>query len=154
MMGRVECTQNVKKDLDRPRIDHFPKIVSISTRWSDNDAYRHVNNVVYFSFFDTAVNQNLIEHGLLDVERSPVVGLVVDNQCQYFASLAFPDEVKVGIKVIQLGNSSVQYLLGIFKNAEPTICALGKFTHVYVDRESNKPVSIPLPIREMLEKIR
>lgn len=152
-MGQTDSNKNSIKPLDKPTLDHFPKVVSISTRWSDNDVYRHVNNVIYFSFFDTAVNQNLIEHGLLDVENSPVIGLVVDNQCQYFASLAFPDEVKVGIKVIKLGNSSVQYLLGIYKNAEPSICALGKFTHVYVDRESNKPVPIPKLIRAMLENI-
>lgn len=140
-------------ELTKPNKDSFSKFIEISTRWSDNDVYRHVNNVIYFSFFDTAVNQNLIEHGLLDVENSPFVGLVVDNQCQYFASITFPDQIKVGLKVIKLGNSSVQYLLGIFKNQDPNICALGKFTHVYVDRSTNRPVPIPGEIRLMLEKL-
>lgn len=134
-------------------LDDFPKIIEITTRWHDNDVYRHVNNVIYFSFFDTAVNQNLIDHGLLDVEQSPVIGLVVDNQCQYFASIAFPDLVKVGLKVIKLGNSSVQYLLGIYKNDDPKLCALGKFTHVYVDRTTNRPVPIPKPLRDMFQSI-
>lgn len=140
-------------ELTKPTVDSFSKFFQISTRWSDNDVYRHVNNVIYFSFFDTAVNQNLIENGLLDVENSPYVGLVVDNQCQYFSPIAFPDQVKVGVKVIKLGNSSVQYLLGIFKNQDPNICALGKFTHVYVDRSTNRPVPIPAEIRSMLEKL-
>ncbi len=140
-------------ELTKPSLNSFTKFVEISTRWSDNDVYRHVNNVIYFSFFDTAVNQNLIEHGLLDVENSPCVGLVVDNQCQYFSSISFPDQIKVGLKVIKLGNSSVQYLLGHFKSQDPNICAQGKFTHVYVDRSTNRPVPIPGEIRLMLEKL-
>ena len=131
----------------------FFKFVDITTRWSDNDVYHHVNNVVYFSYFDTAVNQNLIEHGLLDFENGEVVGLVVNNQCQFFASIAFPDTVTVGFSVEKIGNSSVTYRLGIFKNDENTLSALGIYTHVYVDRKTQKPISIPPKIRHMFESI-
>jgi acyl-CoA thioester hydrolase len=131
----------------------FFKFVDITTRWSDNDVYHHVNNVVYFSYFDTAVNQNLIEHGLLDFENGEVVGLVVNNQCQFFASIAFPDTVTVGFSVEKIGNSSVTYRLGIFKNDENTLSALGIYTHVYVDRKTQKPISIPPKIRLMFESI-
>lgn len=144
--------QATKVDV-KPTRSSFSKFIEISTRWEDNDSYRHVNNVVYFSFFDTAVNQNLIENGVLDVESSASVGLVVDNQCQYFDSISFPDKVQVGLSVIKIGNSSVQYLLGIFKNNHENICALGKFTHVYVDRANNRPVSIPVSIKSVLENL-
>lgn len=129
----------------------FPKLVTITTRWSDNDIYQHVNNVVYFSFFDTAVNLNLVEQGLLNIQSSSVVGLVVDNQCQFFSSISFPDKVFVGIAVEKIGNSSVIYRLGIFKNDQTHLCALGRFTHVYVDRNSQKPTPIPSSIRTALE---
>ena len=133
--------------------DDFPKIVKISTRWSDNDVYQHVNNVVYFSFFDTAVNLNLVEQGFIDFKESKVVGLVVDNHCQFFSSITFPDDVFVGIAVEKLGNSSVTYCLGIFKNDEPNLCALGRFTHVYVDRRNQRPTTIPAEIRISLSKL-
>lgn len=125
-------------------------MIRISTRWSDNDVYQHVNNVVYFSFFDTAVNQNLLEQGLVDFRSSNVVGLVVDNHCQFFSSIAFPDEVFVGVAVEKIGNSSVVYRLGIFKNDSPELCALGRFTHVYVNRNDQKPTPIPQKIRSAL----
>lgn len=131
----------------------FPKLVTITTRWADNDVYQHVNNVVYFSFFDTAVNLFLLQEGLLDFQQSPSVGLVVDNQCQYFSSIKFPDEVHVGIAVEKIGHSSVVYRLGIFKNAEPSLCALGKFTHVYVDRVTQKPTGISDTMRAILGQI-
>ena len=138
----------------KPERKDFKKFIEITTRWEDNDSYRHINNVVYFSFFDTAVNQNLIEKGVLDVESSSVVGLVVDNHCQYFDSISFPDKVTVGISVIKIGSSSVQYSLGIFKNTTIEICALGKFTHVYVDRVTNRPVPIPSEIRSVLVELK
>jgi acyl-CoA thioester hydrolase len=131
--------------------EDFPKLVTISTRWSDNDIYLHVNNVIYFSYFDTAVNQNLLEHGVLEIENSDVIGLVVNNQCQFFASIAFPDVVYVGVAVEKIGNSSVTYRLGIFKNQENTLSALGSFTHVYVDRQTHRPVSIPEKNRSLFE---
>ena len=133
--------------------EDFPKLVIISTRWSDNDIYLHVNNVIYFSYFDTAVNQNLLENGVLEIENSDVVGLVVNNQCQFFASIAFPDVVYVGVAVEKIGNSSVTYRLGIFKNQENTLSALGSYTHVYVYRQTHRPVSIPEKTRALFEKM-
>ena len=131
----------------------FAKFVTISTRWSDNDMYQHVNNVIYFSFFDTAVNQNLVENGHLEFSTSTIVGLVVRNECQFFASIAFPDIVQVGISVEKIGNSSVTYRLGIFKNRDESLCALGSYTHVYVNRETQKSISIPDPMRAFFQSI-
>ena len=131
----------------------FAKFVTISTRWSDNDMYQHVNNVIYFSFFDTAVNQNLVENGHLEFSTSTIVGLVVRNECQFFASIAFPDIVQVGISVEKIGNSSVTYRLGIFKNRNESLCALGSYTHVYVNRETQKSISIPDPMRAFFQSM-
>jgi len=131
----------------------FAKFVTISTRWSDNDMYQHVNNVIYFSFFDTAVNQNLVENGHLEFSTSTIVGLVVRNECQFFASIAFPDIVQVGISVEKIGNSSVTYRLGIFKNTDESLCALGSYTHVYVNRETQKSISIPDPMRAFFQSM-
>ena len=124
----------------------YPHFTAISTRWSDNDAYRHVNNVVYYGFFDTALNQMLIEAGALDIEGSPAVGLVVETQCRYFAPLSFPDRVNVGLRVAHLGRSSIRYELAVFRNDEPQACAQGHFVHVYVDRASQRPVALPAPV--------
>jgi acyl-CoA thioester hydrolase len=124
----------------------YPHFTAISTRWSDNDAYRHVNNVVYYGFFDTAVNQMLIHAGALDIEDSPAVGLVVETQCRYFAPLSFPDRVSVGLRVAHLGRSSIRYELAVFRNDEPQACAHGHFVHVYVDRASNRPVALPAAV--------
>jgi len=131
----------------------FSKFVTISTRWSDNDMYQHINNVIYFSFFDTAVNQNLVENGHLEFSTSTIVGLVVRNECQFFASIAFPDIVQVGISVEKIGNSSVTYRLGIFKNTDESLCALGSYTHVYVNRETQKSISIPDPMRAFFQSM-
>jgi len=129
------------------RRDAYALFTAISTRWSDNDAYRHVNNVVYYGFFDTAVNQHLIEAGVLDVDQSPTVGLVVETQCRYFAPVSFPDRVTVGLRVAHLGNSSLRYELGVFRNDEEVAVAEGHFVHVYVDRASNRPVPLPAAVR-------
>jgi acyl-CoA thioester hydrolase len=119
----------------------------------DNDAYGHLNNVVYYSLFDTAVNQHLIGLGLLDVERSPVIGLVVESACRYFAPLAFPDAVEAGLRVAALGRSSVQYEVALFRKGEDAPAAQGRFVHVYVGRESRRPEPIPDPIRATLEPL-
>jgi acyl-CoA thioester hydrolase len=119
----------------------------------DNDAYGHLNNVVYYSLFDTAVNQHLIGLGLLDVERSPVIGLVVESACRYFAPLAFPDAVEAGLRVAALGRSSVQYEVALFRKGEDAPAAQGRFVHVYVSRESRRPEPIPDPIRAALEPL-
>ena len=133
--------------------EDFPRIITMTTRWSDNDIYLHVNNVVYFSYFDTAVNQNLVETGVLTIENSEVVGLVVNNQCQFFASISFPDTVHVGLSVEKIGNSSVTYRLGIFKNDENQLSALGSYTHVYVNRKTQRPVPIPEKTRAVFESL-
>jgi acyl-CoA thioester hydrolase len=113
-----------------------------------------VNNVVYYSYFDTAVNQYLIKSGALDLEKSTVIGLVVETQCRYFSSLAFPDTVHVGVRVAHLGNSSVRYELAIFRNDDDTAAAQGHFVHVYVDRQTNRPVALPEALREVLSPLR
>lgn len=130
--------------------DAFAHFTAIDTRWSDNDAYRHVNNVVYYGFFDTAVNRLLIEAGALDLEASPAVGLVVETQCRYFAPISFPDRVHVGLRVARLGGSSIRYELGVFRNDEASASAEGHFVHVYVDRASNRPVPVPAAVRRVV----
>lgn len=122
----------------------------ITTRWMDNDVYRHVNNVVYYSFFDTAVNQYLIEAGVLDIEASDVVGLVVETQCRYFSPLSFPGKINAGIRVAHLGTSSVRYEVGLFADGADVASAQGHFVHVYVDRVTNRPVPLPQALRDAL----
>lgn len=126
----------------------------ITTRWADNDAYGHVNNVVYYGWFDTVVNQFLIAAGVLEIETSPVIGLVVETGCNYFESIAFPEAVSAGLRVARLGSSSVRYEVGIFRADRPTAAAQGHFVHVYVDRASRRPAPIPAPMRALLESIR
>ena len=131
----------------------YAHLSSIDTRWMDNDAYGHVNNVVYYSFFDTAVNTYLIQVGGLDIHDGEVVGFVVSSACDYFASIAFPDLIEIGMRVGKLGNSSVQYELAVFKVGEAEACAAGRFVHVFVDRASNQPVPIPPRLRAALERL-
>lgn len=131
----------------------FPHFLEIPTRWMDNDAYQHVNNVVYYSYFDTAVNRLLIDRGLLDIYRDTVVGMVVDTGCSYFSSIAFPDTVHAGLRVAKLGNTSVRYELALFRNDEASPAAAGHFVHVYVDRISNRPVPVPSAVRQMLASL-
>lgn len=123
----------------------------ITTRWHDNDLYGHVNNVVYYSYFDSAVNAYLIERGGLDIHNGEVVGFVVSSSCDYFASIAFPDQIEVGLRVGRLGNSSVQYELAIFKRGEDEASAAGRFVHVFVERATNRPTPIPARLRAALE---
>jgi len=123
----------------------------VTTRWHDNDLYGHVNNVVYYSYFDSAVNTFLIEHGGLDIHAGQEVGFVVSSSCDYFASIAFPERIEVGLRVARLGNSSVQYELAVFKENQDEACAAGRFVHVFVDRQSNRPVPIPDSLRAALE---
>ncbi len=131
----------------RQNYRHFREI---TTRWMDNDVYQHVNNVVYYSFFDTAVGHYLIETGALDVEASPVIGLVVETRCQYFSSLSFPSKVHVGLRVGRLGTTSVRYEIGIFRDADDVAAAQGHFIHVYVDRATNRPIPLPDKLRQVL----
>lgn len=125
----------------------------ITTRWSDNDVYHHVNNVVYYSYFDTVANSYLMQAGGLDFSTDPVVGFVVNSNCDYFAPIAFPQGITGALRVDKLGNSSVIYGIAIFADDDPTAAASGTFTHVFVDRESNRPVPIPEPMRAALQKL-
>ena len=132
----------------------YPYFARITTRWMDNDAYAHVNNVVYYSFFDTAVNQLLIRSGVLDVQRSPIIGFVVETQCRFFKPITFPDVIDAGIRVARVGKSSVRYEIGIFRSDDETAAAQGYFVHVYVDRVSIRPVpALPEALREVLRPL-
>ena len=122
----------------------------IGTRWLDNDLYGHVNNVVYYSWFDTAVNGYLIEQGALDLHGSGAIGLVVQTHCDYFAPIAFPEQVRAGLRVARLGRSSVRYEIGLFAQDQPLTAAKGHFIHVYVDRHSRRPVPLPERLRAVL----
>ena len=125
----------------------------IPTRWADNDVYGHVNNVVYYSWFDTAVNAYLIEQGALDIHRGQTIGLVIETQCNYFAPLAFPQVVEAGIRVAKLGQSSVRYEIGLFAHGEPLCAAAGHFVHVYVDKVTRRPCALPVALRAVLEPL-
>jgi acyl-CoA thioester hydrolase len=125
----------------------------VPTRWSDNDAYGHVNNTVYYAWFDTVVNAWLIEAGLLDVERGDPIGLVVETGCRYARPLAYPETVEIGLAVERLGTSSVRYSLGVFAKGEAEPAAEGFFVHVYVGRESRRPVPLPEEWRGKLREI-
>lgn len=128
----------------------YAHFMPLATRWMDNDVYGHVNNVQYYSYFDTAVNHYLIQSGWLDIQGGEVVGLVVETRCSYAASVAFPDELDVGLRVEKIGNSSVRYGIAIFRRGEDLAAAEGHFIHVYVDRKSNAPVRVPDALREVL----
>ncbi|WP_201859563.1 acyl-CoA thioesterase [Microvirga soli] len=137
----------------RPARSEFKLFRPIATRWMDNDAYGHVNNVHYYSYFDSAVNGWLVEKGLLTITESPTIGLVVESGCTYFESVAFPDALEAGIAVAHLGRSSVRYRIAIFKQGAQAAAAQGHFVHVYVDRETQKPVEIPRETRAMLSEL-
>ena len=127
---------------------------SLATRWADNDIYGHMNNVVHYGLFDTAVNGWLIDNGLLDPAAGAQIGLVVETGCRYLAELAFPDLVTAGLRVAHLGTSSVRYEIGLFRNAEERAAAEGFFVHVYVDRVSRRPAPLAAPLRAALETLR
>jgi acyl-CoA thioester hydrolase len=129
---------------------HFAHFQTLSTRWLDNDMYGHMNNVVHYALFDTAVNSYLIAAGALDIHGGEVIGLVVKTQCDYFDSLAFPQTVHAGLRVMHVGNSSVLYELGLFADDAPRCAATGQFTHVYVDRLRRRPVPLPARLRAAL----
>ncbi len=127
---------------------------TITTRWMDNDQYGHVNNVVYYSWFDTAVNAYLIKQGALDTAGGTTIGFVVETQCHYFAPLAFPQNVEAGIRVAHVGSSSVRYEVGLFAEGAPTTAACGHFVHVYVDRVTQRPVPLPEALKAALAPLR
>lgn len=131
----------------------YPRFRPIPTRWADNDIYGHVNNAAYYGFFDTAVNCFLIEEAGLDIHGGSVIGLVVETGCNYFAALAYPETVEAGVRVARIGNSSVTYQIGLFRDGEDEPAAQGHFVHVYVDRDTRRPVSLPEAMRQALEAI-
>jgi len=125
----------------------------ITTRWSDNDVYGHVNNVTYYSYFDTAANRYLIEQGGLDISDGRIVGYVVNSGCQYHAPITYPEEIEAGLRVDKLGNSSVQYGIAIFRKGQESAAAHGHFVHVFVERAANRAVAIPGSLRAALERL-
>ncbi len=135
-------------DETRANYAHF---LAIPTRWMDNDAYGHVNNVVYYSFFDTVVNAYLVENGGLDIAASEVIGVVAETMCTFRASVSFPDVVHAGLRVARVGKSSVRYEVGIFRGEDDVAAASGYFVHVYVDRATRRPVPVPPSLRASLE---
>jgi len=139
-----------RDDDERALRREFSTVHPVPTRWMDNDVYGHVNNVVYYSYFDTAVNEHLVREGGLDVRRSPVIGVVVETRCRYHQELSFPEVVEAGLRVVKLGRSSVVYRIGLFRQGQAEAAATGHFVHVYVDRESRAPVPIPAAIRAAL----
>lgn len=150
-------TSSPPKPQPKPQPEHrdaYKAFRPITTRWMDNDAYGHVNNVVYYSWFDTAVNAYLIERGVLDIHTGETIGLVIETQCNYFASLAFPQNVEAGLRVAHMGTSSVRYEVGLFAQGEPLTAAKGHFVHVYVDSKTRRPVPLPAPLKAVLEQLK
>lgn len=133
--------------------DAYPHFERITTRWKDNDVYGHLNNVEYFSLFDTAINAFLIRQGGLDIHRGPAIGLCAESHCRYLRPLAFPDVVETGLRVAHLGRSSVKYELGLFREGEAERAAEGWFVHVFVDRGTHRPVELPASIRAALKTL-
>ena len=142
--------QHAARAVAQPR-NHYRRFMPLTTRWMDNDAYGHLNNVVYYSLFDTVVNRTLIEAGALDIERGQVIGLVVETHCNYFASLAFPQTVDAGLRVASIGASSVRYDIGLFGAGAELAAACGHFVHVYVDRTTRRPVALPDQLKTTLQ---
>ena len=126
---------------------------NITTRWADNDIYGHINNVVYYSYFDTVANQYLIEFADFNPISAPVIGVVVHSNCNYIKAIAYPDKIEAGLTVKKLGRSSVTYGIGVFRQGESAACAYGEFVHVFINRKDSLPISIPTKIRESLQKI-
>jgi len=133
--------------------DRYRYFLPITTRWMDNDVYGHINNVTYYSYFDTVANHYLIHEGGLDILTSPIIGLVVESRCAYRAPLAYPERLRAGLRVDKLGNRSVTYGIAIFKEGEEQAAAHGHFVHVFVDRESRKAVAMPERLSEALARI-
>jgi acyl-CoA thioester hydrolase len=131
----------------------FPHFLTIPTRWMDNDIYGHVNNVVYYSYFDTVINEYLVRAGGLDIHGGAVIGICAESHCRFLAPLAFPEPVEAGLRIAKLGRSSVRYEIGLFKSGEQMAAAIGHFVHVFVDRADMRPVPIPEAIRAALERL-
>lgn len=137
-------------DTAPPRRGDFPHFLAIPTRWMDNDSYGHVNNAVYYSYFDTVVNEHLVRAGGLDIRQGPAIGLVVETLCRFHRPLSFPGSVDAGLRVARLGTSSVLYDVGLFAGGEEAAAATGHFVHVWVDRATRRPRPVPDAIRAAL----
>ncbi|MFZ5723338.1 MAG: acyl-CoA thioesterase [Pseudomonadota bacterium] len=137
---------------DIPTRDQYRYFVDITTRWQDNDVYGHVNNVVYYSYFDTAANHLLIHEGGLDILAADIIGVVAESQCRYFSGVAYPDVLEAGVRIEHLGNRSVRYGIAIFRQGEQAASAAGHFVHVFVERATMRPAGIPEPIRSALAR--
>ncbi len=137
--------------VDRAAFVHFSPL---QTRWADNDSYGHINNVVYYAYFDTVVNDYLIGKGALDICAGEAIGLVVETGCHYFAPAAFPQTLEAGLRVAHIGNSSVRYEIAIFREGKNSAIAQGHFVHVYVDRHSNRPTALPAKLRAAVEALK
>ena len=137
----------------RPAAADYRHFVAITTRWMDNDVYGHVNNVTYYSYFDTAANSYLIAHGGLDIHAAPVIGLVVESACRYHAPVAYPAPLRAGLRVDRLGRRAVTYGIAIFTEDDDAAVADGHFVHVFVDRRTRTAVEIPAPLRAALERL-
>jgi acyl-CoA thioester hydrolase len=147
-------TSGISADRKAPsRRSDYPVFRHVATRWMDNDIYGHMNNVVHYSLFDTAVNGFLIERGVLDIHNGERIGLVVETGCRYFAEMAFPDRIAAGVRLAKIGTSSVRYEVGLFRNDDEIAAAEGFFVHVYVDRKSRKPKPLDAKLRAVLETI-
>ncbi|MEM7504532.1 MAG: thioesterase family protein [Pseudomonadota bacterium] len=133
--------------------EHFLHFLPIQTRWNDMDKYGHINNMVYYGYFDTAVTEYIVRYGGLDTSESDVVGLVVESHCNYFRPLSFPDVIECGVRVGRLGRSSVRYEIGVFSSDADSAAALGHFVHVYVTRHDSRPTPVPSALRAALEPL-
>lgn len=134
----------------KPSRTEFPLLRPVSTRWTDNDVYGHVNNAIYYQYFDSVINAYLVERGGLDIRSGAVVGFIVRSECDYFAPVSYPGDVEVGVTVEKLGNTSVTYRLGLFAPGREDVCALARMVHVFVDTASQRPVAIPEALRAAL----
>lgn len=138
----------------KPNRAAFALLRAISTRWTDNDVYGHVNNAIYYQYFDSVINAYLVERGGLDIRSGTVVGFIVRSECDYYAPVSYPGDVEVGVNVEKLGNSSVTYALGLFAPDKSEPCALARMVHVFVDTATQRPVAIPEPLRNALALLR
>ena len=137
-----------------PHRADFKALREIATRWMDNDHYGHVNNVAYYSFFDTAVNGYLIEATGVDIRELAAIGIVAESSCRFFSPVSFPDVIHAGLGIERIGARSVVYAIALFRNDDDEACAIGRFVHVYVDRDTRRPVEIPTEIRKVVESLK
>ncbi len=144
-MNRPDTPPHMRSD--------YPHFLAIPTRWNDNDTYGHVNNVVYYEYFDTVINDYLIREGGLDISRGDVIGVTVESMCRFHRSFAFPEVIDAGLRTGMLGRSSVRYEIGLFRQGRREASAVGHFVHVFVDRHTRRPTDLPGDIRSALERL-